>query len=128
MRSREFLIDLILPAVLCPWGRLILLTEMSARKLLGSKGRPERKADYLTAICERIVYKMWKPRYLTTLWAFMACYRDMSNTHKYSIINPLLYKLHYTTHIQVKYYQHSQNRHDTLKPKPAHSFVTRYII
>jgi hypothetical protein len=30
----------------------------------------------LTAICEPIVLKMWEPRRLTTLWAFMACYRD----------------------------------------------------
>jgi hypothetical protein len=35
---------------------------------LGGKGRPARKADNLTAICE--------PRPLTTLWAFTACYRD----------------------------------------------------
>jgi hypothetical protein len=47
------------------------LTEMST-----SKGRPTRKADNLTAICEPIVYKMWEPRRLTTLWAFTACYRD----------------------------------------------------
>jgi hypothetical protein len=34
------------------------------------------KADNLTAICEPIVQKMWKPRCLTTLWDFTACYRD----------------------------------------------------
>jgi hypothetical protein len=33
-----------------------------------SIGRPGRKADNLTAICEPIAYKMWKPRRLTTLW------------------------------------------------------------
>jgi hypothetical protein len=33
------------------------LTEMSTRNLSGVKGgRPERKADNLTAICELIVY------------------------------------------------------------------------
>jgi hypothetical protein len=32
------------------------LTEMSTRNLLGGKGRPARKADNLTAICERIFY------------------------------------------------------------------------
>jgi hypothetical protein len=42
---------------------------------LGSKRRPARKAD-LTAICEPTVYKMWKPRRLTTLWASRACHRD----------------------------------------------------
>jgi hypothetical protein len=52
------------------------LTEMSTRNLPGGKGRLARGADNLTAICETIVYKMWKPRRLTTLWAFTACYRD----------------------------------------------------
>jgi hypothetical protein len=52
------------------------LTEMSTRNLPGGKGRPVRKADNLTAICEAIVYKMWEPRRLATLWASMACYRD----------------------------------------------------
>jgi hypothetical protein len=28
--------------------------------------RPERKADNLTAICERTNYKMWEPRRLQT--------------------------------------------------------------
>jgi hypothetical protein len=40
------------------------------------KERPARKADNLTTICEPIVYKMWEPRCLTTLWAFPACYMD----------------------------------------------------
>jgi hypothetical protein len=31
------------------------LTEMSTRNLPGGKGRPVRKADKLTAICEPIV-------------------------------------------------------------------------
>jgi hypothetical protein len=43
------------------------LTEMSTRNLPGCKGRPARKADNLTAICEPIVWKMWHPRRLTTL-------------------------------------------------------------
>jgi hypothetical protein len=34
---------------------------------LGGKGRPPRKADNLTAICEPIVQKMWEPRRHTTL-------------------------------------------------------------
>jgi hypothetical protein len=33
------------------------LTEMSTRNLPGGKGRPSRKADNLTAICEPIVLK-----------------------------------------------------------------------
>jgi hypothetical protein len=49
---------------------------MSSRNLLGSKGLPARGAENLTAICEPIVWKMWEPRRLTSLWAFMACYRD----------------------------------------------------
>jgi hypothetical protein len=53
------------------------LTEMSTRKLLGVKGdRPVRTADSLTAVCEPIVYIMWDPQRLTTLWASMAWYRD----------------------------------------------------
>jgi hypothetical protein len=31
------------------------LTEMSTRNLPGGKGRPARKADNLTAICEPII-------------------------------------------------------------------------
>jgi hypothetical protein len=50
---------------------------MSTRNLPGDKGRPERKADNLTAICEPIVYKMWEPQHPTTLWASSACYRDI---------------------------------------------------
>jgi hypothetical protein len=53
-----------------------LLTEMSTRKFPGAKGRPARKADNLTAICEQIVYEMWEPRRLNTLWASTARYRD----------------------------------------------------
>jgi hypothetical protein len=52
------------------------LTEMSTRNLPAGKGRPVCGADNLTATCESIVYKMWEPQHLTTLWAFMACYRD----------------------------------------------------
>jgi hypothetical protein len=52
------------------------LTEMSTRNLPGGKGRPARKADNLTAICEPAVWKMWEPRRLTTLWASTACYKD----------------------------------------------------
>jgi hypothetical protein len=52
------------------------LTGMCTRNLPGGKRRPVRKADNLTAICEPTVYKMWKPRLLTTLWAFTVCYRD----------------------------------------------------
>jgi hypothetical protein len=33
------------------------LTEMSIRNIPGGEGRPARKADNLTAICEPIVYK-----------------------------------------------------------------------
>jgi hypothetical protein len=36
-------------------GSTQLLTEMSTRNLPGGKGRPARKADNLTAICEPIV-------------------------------------------------------------------------
>jgi hypothetical protein len=52
------------------------LTEMGTRYIPGGKGRPARKADNLTAICEPIVKKIWEPRRLTTLWAFRARYRE----------------------------------------------------
>jgi hypothetical protein len=42
----------------------------------GDKGRPARKVDNLTAICEPIVYILWDPQRLTILWASMASYRD----------------------------------------------------
>jgi hypothetical protein len=45
------------------------------------KERPARKADNITAISEPIVYKLWKPRPLTTLWATTACYRDSFSFH-----------------------------------------------
>jgi hypothetical protein len=50
------------------------LTEMSTRNILGGKGRPARKADNLTAICEPIVWILWDPQRPTTLWASMASY------------------------------------------------------
>jgi hypothetical protein len=52
------------------------LTEMSTRNLLGGKGRPEHEADNLTTIYEPIIWKMWEPRHLQTLWACAACYWD----------------------------------------------------
>jgi hypothetical protein len=45
------------------------LAEMSTRNLPEGKVRPAREGDNLTASCETIVYKMWKPRHLTILWA-----------------------------------------------------------
>jgi hypothetical protein len=52
------------------------LTEMSTRNLPGGKGRPVSKANNLTVIREPIVYKMWEPRRLTTLWAATDYYRN----------------------------------------------------
>jgi hypothetical protein len=62
------------------------LVEMSARNLSGDKGRPARKADRLTLICEPIVKKMWEPWRLKILWAFTACYRDSFTNH---ILSPM---------------------------------------
>jgi hypothetical protein len=67
-------------------GSTQALTETSAMNLLWGKGRPARKADNLTAICEPIIWKMWEPRRLTTLWASTVCYRDtftFFTTHYY---------------------------------------------
>jgi hypothetical protein len=52
------------------------LTEMSDKNIPGGEGRPARKSDNLTAICEPIVYKMWEPQHLTALWVSTARYRD----------------------------------------------------
>jgi hypothetical protein len=53
------------------------LTEMSTRNIPGGDGRPARKSDNLTAICEPIVYKkMCEPQHLTALWVSTARYRD----------------------------------------------------
>jgi hypothetical protein len=49
---------------------------MSARNLPGGEGRPARKADNLTAICEPTVYKLSDPQHLTTLWVSTARYRE----------------------------------------------------
>jgi hypothetical protein len=59
-------------------GSIQPLTEMSTRNIPGGEGRPARKADNLTAICESIIYKMWEPQHLTALWVSMARYRDSS--------------------------------------------------
>jgi hypothetical protein len=55
------------------------LTEMTIRNLPGGKGRPVRKADNLTTICEPTVQKMWEPQHLKTLWSSTAYYRDSFN-------------------------------------------------
>jgi hypothetical protein len=49
-----FSIELILPAELS-LGSTQPLTEMSTKNLTGGKGRPARRADNLTAICEPII-------------------------------------------------------------------------
>jgi hypothetical protein len=67
------------------------LTEMSTRNLPGDKGRPARKADNLTVICELSLEKMWEPRRLTTLWVSTVCYRDsftfLSLLHFCALVN-----------------------------------------
>jgi hypothetical protein len=77
--GRIFSIYLILPATLGP-GVYSTLTQMCTRSrkifVLGSRARPERKADNPTAICEPIVSAMWDPQHLTTLQASTGCYRD----------------------------------------------------
>jgi hypothetical protein len=61
----------------------IYIYEMSTKNLPGGKGRPARVADNTTAICEPIVYKMWEPRRLKTLWDFMACCRVTFTLYNY---------------------------------------------
>jgi hypothetical protein len=52
------------------------LTEMSSRNLPGGKVRPARKADNLSSICGPILYKMWYPQRLITLWVTTVCYKE----------------------------------------------------
>jgi hypothetical protein len=76
MRSMDFTVGPNPSSRTMALGSTQPLTEISTRNLLGGKGLPTRKADNLTAICEPIVYKIWEPRRLTTLWASAVCYRD----------------------------------------------------
>jgi hypothetical protein len=56
MRSLDFFFDSPNPSNrTMALGSTQPLTEMSSRSLPGGKGRPARKADKLTAICELIV-------------------------------------------------------------------------
>jgi hypothetical protein len=54
MRSLDFfkLPNSSIPNIVMGW--IQRLTEMTTRKLAGGKGRPARKADNFTAICESI--------------------------------------------------------------------------
>jgi hypothetical protein len=49
---------------------------MSTRNLTEGKALLTSKPDSLTAIYELIVWKMWKPRRLTILWASKVSYRN----------------------------------------------------
>jgi hypothetical protein len=55
MRQLDFSIGLILSVALWALESTQSLTEMSTRNILVGKGRPARKADNLTAICEPVV-------------------------------------------------------------------------
>jgi hypothetical protein len=68
---------------LWPWGQLRLNRNEYQVSPWG-KWRVERKADSLTAFCEPIVYKMWEPLRLKTVWASTACYKN-----SYSCNRPL---------------------------------------
>jgi hypothetical protein len=58
------------------------LTEMSTRSLPGGKGRPARKVDNLTAICELTVYKMCETRRLMGLHVLSQGQLDVTNGSK----------------------------------------------
>jgi hypothetical protein len=54
------------------------------KKFLGSKVRPVRGADNLTAIYEPVVWTMWDPQHLTTLQALTVCYEDSFTFYCYA--------------------------------------------
>jgi hypothetical protein len=76
MRSLDFFLNLPNPSSRnTAQGSTQPLTEIALGTLLEGKGRPGRKADNFTSICEPIdcLDKMWEPRRLTTLWDFAPC-------------------------------------------------------
>jgi hypothetical protein len=60
--------------------------------VLESRARPARKADNLAFIYEPIVWTMWDPQHLTTLWAPTACYGDSFSLWSRSVL-PVRYEL-----------------------------------
>jgi hypothetical protein len=52
------------------------LTAISTRNRPGSRERPARKADSLTAMCDPLVDKIWERLRSTTLWGSTAYYRN----------------------------------------------------
>jgi hypothetical protein len=46
---------------------MLLSNRYEYQEYYWGKGRPARKADNLSAICEPIVQKMWEPQHLITL-------------------------------------------------------------
>jgi hypothetical protein len=121
------------------------LTEMSIKNLPGGKGRPARKADNLTAICDPIVWKMWEPRRLTILWAFTACYRDSftfisAYIHRYSyeweqfnftVINTLLFMYVnfnqcYTANFYASAHSGGMVGHSSCQVRPTHKPQVRF--
>jgi hypothetical protein len=82
-RTRDHLqglenVYLILPVALGPgvYSATNINEYQKERKemFLGSRARPARKTDRLTAICEPTVLTMWGHQHLTTLYASTACY------------------------------------------------------
>jgi hypothetical protein len=55
IKSYNILIDLTIPVELWAWDQLKSLKEMSSRNPSGDKGRPARRSDNLTNICEPII-------------------------------------------------------------------------
>jgi hypothetical protein len=97
---------------------------MSARNLPGGKGRPARKADNFAAICEPTVYKMWKSRLLTTLWASMAYSKesftiflplkyDNNNNVNGNTVLYLTLRLHSNREFKIKYRNYDDDRNNT---------------
>jgi hypothetical protein len=70
--------------------------ETELNMLLGSRARPVREPDNLTAICKPTVYKIWEPKYLSTLYALTICYWD-SFTFLYVIM--FVPHMKHTTHL-----------------------------
>jgi hypothetical protein len=104
------------------YGSAILYRQLyprcsSDKKLGGPQSRSGRCGEETNVAMPSIEPRPSSPSLYQLLYPDFMC-----------IVNHFLYISHQTSHIHIKLYQYSQNKHDTLKEKIACWFVTCYII